>query len=138
MCHLFLQIAKLYIQAKTQDAPANSKSTRAQPSYYGDINEPQVGVNAMTQFDPYLSALGLVSGSAWPMSAMSNAPAPANMEAYPQAQDMGSFLNSEAAGANFGVPGGGYNSVQDWFSGSRYLMNLMEAGDDLQMPDLDL
>jgi hypothetical protein len=31
-----------------------------------------------------------------------------------------------------------HNPMQDWFSGSRYLMNLMEGGDDLQMPDLDL
>lgn len=76
--------------------------------------------SAMTQFDPYLSALGLGPNSAWPMAA-TFPPLPAGMEGFSQGIDGGS---------------GSHNSVQDWFSGSRYIMGLME--EDINMPDLNL
>lgn len=64
------------------------------------------------------------------------------MATFSQAPSMGGggggVAGPNAAKMGFGPPGGSQNSIQDWFSGSRYLMNLMEAGDDLQMPDLDL
>lgn len=76
--------------------------------------------NTMTQFDPYLSALGLVPASAWPMA--STFPAmPPGME---------NFLHVTDGNV------GNHNVVQDWFSGSRYIMGLIE--DDINMPDLNL
>lgn len=109
-----------------------------QPSYYTTTDGTKVDISAMTQFDPYLSALGLMPNSAWPMAGFSNAPDSASTNAFTGTQDIGVFASSDAAATGFGPPGGSQNSIQDWFSGSRYLMNLMEAGDDLQMPDLDL
>lgn len=67
-----------------------------------------------------------------------NVPASAGEDAFLNGQRMGGALGPEATGLEFGLPGGNQKSIQDWFSGSRYLMNLMEAGDDLQMPDLAL
>jgi hypothetical protein len=58
-----------------------------------------------------------------------------DLNAYAQGPSIGSFMGPDASG--MGITGGGQNSVQDWFSGSRYLMNLLEAGDDSHMPDLD-
>jgi hypothetical protein len=143
MCHLFLQVAKLYLMAKTQDAaPSQTQNIASgnQPDYYTTTDGTQLDLNAMAQFDPYLSALGLMPDSAWPMAGNynSNAPTSADMNAYPQGQTLDNGMGNVPMGLGFGPPRGNHNPVQDWFSGSRYLMNLMEAGDDLQMPDLDL
>ena len=70
MCHLFLQVAKLYIQAKRNDARGQLQSM-VQPApnnVYTTTDGTQIDLNYMTQFDPYLSALGLVPNSAWPMA----------------------------------------------------------------------
>lgn len=83
----------------------------------------------MTQFDPYLSALGLMPNSAWPMTGFPN------MGAGTDAFSQSGFDGNMGGGAGMGAQGGIQN-VQDWFSGSRYLMNLME--DDIQMPDFSL
>ncbi|KAJ4364697.1 hypothetical protein N0V83_009294 [Neocucurbitaria cava] len=146
MCRLFLQVAKLYISAKRQDmTPSSTTQTSSsysqnnQPNYYTTADGTQLDLNAMTEFDPYLSALGLVSNNAWSMAGGPNVPsASMGTAAFSQAPAMGGVVGPNAAKMGFGPPGGGQNSIQDWFSGSRYLMNLMEAGDDLQMPDLDL
>jgi hypothetical protein len=144
MCHLFLQVAKLYIMAKTQDtAPSQTQNSALsnQHDYYTTTDGTQLDLNAMAQFDPYLSALGLMPDSAWPMadSYDTNVVTPADMNPYLQGQTLDNGMGTTASmGLGFGLPRGNHNPVQDWFSGSRYLMNLMEAGDDLQMPDLDL
>jgi hypothetical protein len=143
MCHLFLQVAKLYIMAKTQDAaPSQPQSVppNNQPDYYTTTDGAQLDLNAMAQFNPYLSALGLMPDSAWPMAGnyAPNAPTSADMSAYSQGQTLDNVMEPGPMGLGFGAPHGNSNPVQDWFSGSRYLMNLMEAGDDLQMPDLDM
>ncbi|CAO2653775.1 Nn.00g031860.m01.CDS01 [Neocucurbitaria sp. VM-36] len=142
MCRLFLQVAKLYITAKRQDltttTQSSSYSQSNRPNYYTTSDGTQLDLNAMTEFDPYLSALGLVSNSAWSMAGMPNVPSSSGMDAFSQAPGMGGVEGPNAPGMGFGPPSGSQNSIQDWFSGSRYLMNLMEAGDDLQMPDLDL
>jgi hypothetical protein len=143
MCHLFLQVAKLYIMAKTQDAPPSQTQSVApnnHPDYYTTTDGTQLDLNAMAQFDPYLSALGLMPDSAWPMAGnySPNAATSADMSNFSQGQALDNAMEPSSMGLGFGPPHGNHNPVQDWFSGSRYLMNLMEAGDDLQMPDLDL
>ncbi|KAF1945190.1 fungal-specific transcription factor domain-containing protein [Clathrospora elynae] len=140
MCHLFLQVARLYILAKTQDAAPQSQSVAQnnQPDYYTSTDSTQLDLNTMSQFDPYLSALGLMPNSSWPMGGYNtNVPTSDGMNAFSQGQ-MGSAMGPDPIGMGLGPPGSNHNSIQDWFSGSRYLMNLMEAGDDLQMPDLDM
>lgn len=134
MCRLFCQVAKFYLQAKTQDNTAQSQAyMRNQPNYYTDSNDAQFDVNNMTDFDPYLSALGLMPNSAWPMANFSGPQTTEGLDAtstYPQAVpglDM----------SGMGLPDGSQNSVQDWFSGSRYLINVMENSEDFQMPDLN-
>jgi hypothetical protein len=132
MCNLFLRVAKLYLQAKPQTNTVQSQTfSPSQPHYYTSNDNAQFDLNSMTEFDPYLSALGLMPNSAWPMANYANPQASDTFETYPQIQNVG-------GASGMGLPGGGQNSVQDWFSGSRYLMGMMEASDDLQMPDLDL
>lgn len=141
MSHLFQRIAKLYIQAKKQDttAPARPPSfSHRQPSYYTPPDETQLDLNAMKEFDPYLSALGLVPSSEWPMPGFSNEFPPPSVSTFAPSQDLGGFVGLDVAGMGLGQPNGSQNSIQEWYSGSRYLMNLMEAADDSQMPDLNL
>lgn len=132
MCHLFLQVAKLYIQAKKNDIRSQQPtvSQLSPNNYYTTADGAQVDLSTMTQFDPYLSALGLVPNSAWPMAGYT----PTAMESFANVQ---STASAEAFGIGYPTNGASQNAVQDWFSGSRYLMNLMEAGDDMQMPDLN-
>ncbi|KAJ4401297.1 hypothetical protein N0V91_008073 [Didymella pomorum] len=140
MCHLFLQVAKLYIQAKKNDT-RNQPKTVAQPApnnFYTTTDGTQLDLSTMTQFDPYLSALGLVPNSAWPMAGYTDTPAMGTaMDSYANVLNTANTQGSEVFGVGYAANGAPQNSVQDWFSGSRYLMNLMEAGDDLQMPDLN-
>jgi hypothetical protein len=142
MCLLFLQVAKLYIQFKTQNTSSEPRTVvqSSQSNYYTTTDGTQLDLdldlNAMTSFDPYLNALGLMPNSAWPMADYSNVPTSACENAFLHGQRIGGALGPEATELEFGPPGGNQNSIQDWFSVSRYLMNVMEAGDDLQMPDL--
>ncbi|KAJ8104432.1 hypothetical protein OPT61_g10757 [Boeremia exigua] len=48
-----------------------------------------------------------------------------------------SIQDFDAAGMGYEGFSIGQNTVQDWFSGSRYLMNFMDSGTDIQMPDLN-
>ncbi|KAF1954350.1 hypothetical protein CC80DRAFT_476084 [Byssothecium circinans] len=144
MCHLFLLVAKLYVEAKTKESSqADSATAESQPQQ----NEGQtaggldVDVNTMNQFDPYLSALGLMPNSAWPMGGFPQMGAgtggAVGQDAFPQAQGLDAGLAAGGVGVGMTLSGvNGQNNVQDWFSGSRYLMNLME--DDIQMPDFSL
>jgi hypothetical protein len=136
MCHLFLRVARLYLQAKMQDNTVQPQAyPSSQPNFYNAADGSQLDLNSMTQFDPYLSALGLMPNSAWPMAGFTSPQAPHGLDTYLQGHAMGGFAGPDVSG--MGLPGGSQNSVQNWFSGSRYLMNVMEAGDDSQMPDFD-
>jgi hypothetical protein len=134
MCHLFLQVAKLYLQAKTHDTPQTQALSPSQTDYY-TTDKGQFDLNSMTEFDSYLSALGLMPNSAWPMANFSTSQASESFNAYSQGQGVAGAAGLDMSG--MGLPDGGQNSLQDWFSGSRYLMNMMEASDDTQMPDLN-
>ncbi|EMD85979.1 hypothetical protein COCC4DRAFT_146409 [Bipolaris maydis ATCC 48331] len=139
MCHLFLRVARLYVTAKAQDAALRSRTAAQNHQNYYTANGAQLDLNAMSQFDPYLNALGLLPDTAWSANEYNMNPAgPGGMQAFPQDQQMGNSFNQGQMGLGFGPPGGTHNSMQDWFSGSIYLMNLMEPGDDMQMPDMDL
>jgi hypothetical protein len=135
MCHLFLQVAKLYLQAKTYDTTQTQTYSPNQADYYTTNNKIQFDPNPITQFDPYLSALGLMPNSAWPMANYSTPQASDSFDAY--SQGLGGVGAAGLDMSGMGLSGGAPNQVQDWFSGSRYLMNMMEASDDLQMPDLN-
>lgn len=107
----------------------------SQPNYYTAADGSQFDLNSMTEFDPYLSALGLMPNSAWPMASFATPQANDPMNSYTEGDGLGGMPTMDMSG--MGLPGGGQNSVQDWFSGSRYLMNFMETGDDSQMIDFN-
>jgi hypothetical protein len=140
MCHLFLQVAKLYVEAKAKDT-AHQASVNAQQGFYqpdDGADDQTFDSNTMTQFDPYLSALGLMPNSAWPMSDYANAGLAADSLGGLPAQTMGFDGRLAEGGPGIGgLPVGmqSDNTVQNWFSGSRFLMNLIE--DDIQMPDFN-
>lgn len=143
MCHLFLRVARLYVLAKTQDAASRSQSVAQtnQPNFYNTTTtgSSQLDLNAMAQFDPFLSALGLLPDSGWSMEDYNMSPPNVGgIQAFAQQPTVeNNGANPSQTGLGFGPPGGNQNAMQDWFSGSRYLMNLMEPGDDM-MPDVDL
>ncbi|CAN9352719.1 unnamed protein product [Alternaria alternata] len=137
MCHLFLRVTKLYVAAKRQDAASRVRgiSQNKHSGYYTTVDGTQLDLSTMSQFDPYLSALGLMPDTAWPTTTYSTTPASANMNPFGEAQ---AIHNANESGVALGTSQGNQNPMQDWFSGSRYLLNMMEPGDDLQMPDLDM
>ncbi|KAG9195314.1 hypothetical protein G6011_00435 [Alternaria panax] len=137
MCRLFLRVTKLYVAAKRQDAASRSQGVPQNKNsrYYTTVDGTQLDLSTMSQFDPYLSALGLMPETAWPTTTYSAAPTSASMNPFGEAQ---SIHGTNDPGLGFGAPQGNQNPMQEWFSGSRYLLNMMEPGDDLQMPDLDL
>jgi hypothetical protein len=132
MCHLFLQVAKLYVEAKRNETlPVTAVAT--QPDQSGFYPQGTgINLDAMTQFDPYLSALGLMPNTG---SLMTGFPAMNNADTGVEAFPPGRFDASMAL-AGSGMGPGNPSNVQDWFSGSRYLLNLLE--DDIQMPDFNL
>lgn len=106
---------------------AASRSTTSQPGEHGFYpQDTGINLDTMTQFDPYLSALGLVPNGGWPATGFPGT----GFESFPP----GSFDASMAPSGSGMGPGNPMN-VQDWFSGSRYLLNLME--EDVHMPDLN-
>lgn len=135
MCHLFLRVAGYYLQAKEQDRTAQSQAyTPSNSNYYTPTDGTQLNLDDMSSFDPYLSALGLMPSAAWPPASFAGLSD--GLNPYLQGHDM--TVNPGPDLPGMGFSGGGQNFTQDWFSGSRYLMNMMEVGDDLQMPDLDI
>jgi hypothetical protein len=136
MCQLFLTVAKLYLQSKAQDAANQSQSfPTTQASFYTTADGTQLDLTSMSEFDPYLSALGFMPNSAWPIASYPGAPTPGGVDAYSQASATAGVANLDSTG--IGMPKSTQNALQDWYSGSRYLIGLMEAGDDSQMPDFD-
>ncbi|KAL5114064.1 hypothetical protein ACEQ8H_008041 [Pleosporales sp. CAS-2024a] len=141
MCHLFLRVAKLYLQAKARNAKATLQTfPPSQPAYYPSSTDGQhIGPAPKTDFDPYLSALGLMPNATWPMADYANTQVSSTgFAAFPQGQTMGVASVMGNPGTGMSCRGGSHNPVQDWFSGSRYLMGMMEAGDEMQMPDFEL
>ncbi|PVI00035.1 hypothetical protein DM02DRAFT_614634 [Periconia macrospinosa] len=178
MCHLFLQVAKLYVDAKTKEASTTTTtgttSTQSPPSSsphsttramrpsqtrsastssetpFVTMSSAGAPTNTIGQFDPYLSALGLMPNSTWPPSMSgfhplnenagmgSGASAQQQQNAFSASQGFdvaGVGAGLGGVGMGMGIPGAGnQNTLQDWYTGSRYLMNLME--EDIQMPDL--
>ncbi|KAL5466474.1 hypothetical protein PMIN06_000078 [Paraphaeosphaeria minitans] len=131
MCHLFLKVAKLYVEAKRNEALPVAAS-RTQPDQNGFFpQETGINLDTMTQFDPYLSALGLMPNSGFPMTGFPAMNPSSNVDTFPP----GSF-DASMAPSGSGMGPGNPTNVQDWFSGSRYLLNLME--DDIQMADINL
>lgn len=111
MCHLLLHVVKLYIRLKPQDVATQSQPEAQTDQYY------VAPIDTTSSFDPYLSALGLIPGQF----------NESNSTMDDSWHEMGRSL----------VPETGQDFVQNWFTGSRNLMNLMESGEDLQMPDFE-
>jgi hypothetical protein len=135
MCLLFLKVARLYINAKSQEV----KRTQEQPYIYsintGNATSSDVGTTA--RFDPHLNALGLMPTSAWPTGSLSQGLRSQTQGSYASTQLFNDALGFDCAGVGYGPMSTNQSSIQDWFSGSRYLINSMEAGSDFRMPDID-
>ncbi|PSN71517.1 hypothetical protein BS50DRAFT_518657 [Corynespora cassiicola Philippines] len=157
MCHLFLQVARLYIEAKRKEHPGQSNTTlqsplpTSSPGFFPANANENFDLSTMAQFDPYLSALGLAPTpviDSWPAGPTARfVPVQSSLNPsvspYTQAQTLDGNSNpvgspSNGLGSVQGqtAPGlaSGQNPMQDWFSGSRYIMGLMEQ-DDINMPD---
>jgi hypothetical protein len=119
MCQLFLLVAKLCVEARSQER-ANSVRTGATPApgFYPEGNVEPFDYSGLNQIDPYLSALGLVPNASGPL------------EGLPPMQNGAEYLPQEMP--TFGDAT--QSSLQNWFSGSRYIMGLME--DNFSMPDM--
>lgn len=139
MCRLFLQVAKFYLQAKQHDSAAQSQvySTNT-ANYYTPTDGTQLDSNTLSLFNPYLSALGIMPNSTWSSEGFAGLSHDLNPYLQGHVPGQGAEFNLGPDLPGMGHSGGGQNYTQDWFSGSRYLMNMMEAGDDLDMPDLGL
>ncbi|KAL1795657.1 hypothetical protein ACET3X_005881 [Alternaria dauci] len=138
MCNLFLRVTKLYVAAKRQDAASRLRGIpqNEHSGYYTTVDGTRLDLSTMSQFDPYLTALGLLPETVWPATTYSTAPTSANINPFGEAQAIHNA--NEGGGPGFGTPQGNQNPMQEWFSGSRYLLNMMEPGDDLQMPDVHM
>lgn len=126
VCHLFLLVAKHYLEAKRNEANAQRGSVNqdgfyvTNPPNTSNATTQQLDANGMNQFDPYLSALGLLPNNPW-----------SNIPSGPYASTMGPNT-FQGLDDNTMMQ---QNTVQEWFSGSRYIMGLME--DDITMPDFN-
>jgi hypothetical protein len=119
MCQLFLLIVTLCIDAKSRESHISTHNGGIASTGHslGANGKPQ-DYSGLEQIDPYLSALGLVP--------YTNAP----VEGLPSAANGSGYLQQGPAA--FGEEN--QSSLQNWFSGSRYIMGLME--DDFSMPDM--
>jgi hypothetical protein len=125
-CHLFLQVAKLYVDAKTKEASENAGGIAAPDGqYYTTADGQRFDPGTVDQFDPYLSALGLMPSSVWPHTGLG--PEQSQMQPGIQASPQGNTFDGQAETFQNQQMG------QDWFSGSRYILGLMES--DVNMPD---
>jgi hypothetical protein len=130
LCYLFMSVAKLYIEAKSKEAasqthptPSSMASAPSTEAFYVTPDGQQGDFGGVNQFDPFLSALGLVPGQGgWQMPMTTGFPPMQTVDGMAQGP-----LDANS---------GNQNNVQNWFSGSRYIMGLME--DDINMPDLNL
>ena len=110
LCHVFLQIAKLYVEAKERERENQIMYQQASNGQFYSENPQSFDTSALEQFDPYLSALGLAPNSGWPMGNMAT-----------DVQTAGTAAASFQTGFETNP-----NALQEWFSGSRYIMGLME------------
>ncbi|KAF2279258.1 uncharacterized protein EI97DRAFT_455527 [Westerdykella ornata] len=124
MCQNFLLVARLYLEAKSKEHPVSIgvpvTASLGAPAVHTFTTGEQIDYRSLTQIDPYLSALGLEPTVDWPLL-------------DPSAGNTGFGHAPSAVDAN-GFSIGNHQSLEDWFSGSRYIMGLMET--DNSMIDL--
>ncbi|KAH6639093.1 fungal-specific transcription factor domain-containing protein [Boeremia exigua] len=138
MCLLFLKIAEIYIEAKEKEVRDTQMHILTHEEPYRTNGPPMDAVYHITtaQFDPHLSALGLASNSA---SSLADYPPGLNSQApgdYAAGQVPIGSSGSQFPDLGYTSMSAYQSSIQDWFSGSRYLINLMDVDSDLQMPDI--
>jgi hypothetical protein len=110
LCDVFYQVAKLYVEAKAQEARTQAES-QASKNLTAGSQHAFTDFRPETAFDPYLSMLGFAPN---------------------QAQYL--VPNSNWATAAADVPPGGMDlgngNIQDWFSGNSNIMGLLDQDID--------
>jgi hypothetical protein len=134
-CLLLLKVARLYIHAKCQEVSRTQELSYLHPTQ-NISNARSVGISTTARFDPHLNALGLIPNSAWSTDNHLQNLLPRTQDSYASVQFFNNPLGLDGGSVGYGPVNMNQNSVQDWFSGSRYLFSSMEAGVDLQMPDI--
>ncbi|KAJ6280605.1 fungal-specific transcription factor domain-containing protein [Bipolaris maydis] len=140
MCLLFLKVARIYIQAKETEIEKGllvSLPDLGQDILDATAPDVLLDFSTVSQFGPHLSALGLLSNTDWSMAGYMPDSVPEGHEHYPSTEAMSGAQDFEGVGMSQQVLGVSQNSVQDWFSGSRYLINFMDLDNDMQMPDMN-
>lgn len=140
MCLLFLKVAKIYIQAKEKEIEkglASSFPYSGQGIVDAITPDTLLDFGTLSQFGPHLSALGLMSNTDWSMASYVPDSVPEGQEHYASTEAMSGAQDFDSVGMSQQGLGVSQNSVQDWFSGSRYLINFMDSDNDMQMPDMN-
>lgn len=140
MCLLFLKVAKIYIQAKEKEIEkglASSFPYSGQGILDAITPDTLLDFGTLSQFGPHLSALGLMSNTDWSMASYVPDSVPEGQEHYASTEAMSGAQDFDSVGMSQQGLGVSQNSVQDWFSGSRYLINFMDSDNDMQMPDMN-
>lgn len=124
---MFFQVAKLYVEAKEKENQRNNHLYPGDDAQFYDADPNALDMSTLEQFDPYLTALGFAPNSTWPMGQV-----PLNGNGLGGAAGTGEIEgvdNVMGNTASVGFPAVGFenaNPLQNWFSGSRYIMGLME------------
>jgi hypothetical protein len=135
---LFLKIAEFYIQAKEQEINEDRTQSFTYQKQHR-ANEPVANYHyrsTTAQFDPHLSALGLVSDPATSMVEHSDSLMSQEQVHYLPDHNSENFTSSHGADSSYRTMFEHQGSVQDWFLGSRFLIDFMDLDSNLQMPDI--
>lgn len=137
MCLLFLKVARFYIQAKRQEGKTGNVPSFSGSGQNYTTTPSTLDFSTVAQFDPHLNALGLVSNPAWSTAEYASGLPSQGQGFYAPETGLDGALGYGGSGVSYAATGASHNSIQDWFSGSRYLINFMDVGNDLQMPDFN-
>jgi hypothetical protein len=122
ICRIFLRVAHLYVEAKLKEAATrNTLATGTGQATFDLPDQDVLGGSAMDQFDPLLSSLGLVPSVAWPTD-----PIPPSIDSNPSTVHYSQSETIPGWSESGALQDQAQNQLQDWFSGSRYIMGLME------------
>ncbi|EUC47715.1 hypothetical protein COCMIDRAFT_89316 [Bipolaris oryzae ATCC 44560] len=140
MCLLFLKVAKIYIQAKEKEIEKGLTYSFPLPGQgIFDATSPSTlpDFSTVSQFGPHLSALGLMSNTDWSMASYVPDLVSEGQENYASTEAMGCTQDFDGVGMSQQGLDVSQNFVQDWFSGSRYLINFMDSDNDTWMSDMN-
>lgn len=132
ICDLFLKVVKICVSARDNHAKSQLQSFNKVDynSIHTTSEVASMNLSTIAQFNPYLSALGLVPNFSKSTIGVTSEVIPLDAEYNLTTQTSSGMLRSEDLAMDFAYSGEIQNSTQDWFSSSRQLMNLVELSND--------